>query len=70
MPPNTDYSKNNVETMKYTERSRYNLIKELLKLRKTETVKNGDVKTHVISMWIYAFTRYTYWHSENFRLFY
>lgn len=57
VPPNVNYWAVNVEKYENEKFSTLHMVKDLLKLRKTKAVIYGDLKTHNISEFVFAFTR-------------
>lgn len=57
LPSNSDYYERNVEMQKNQAKSHFNLIKTLLDLRKTETLRYGDVKFYARSLQTFVFWR-------------
>ncbi|XP_060865657.1 maltase A3-like [Metopolophium dirhodum] len=57
LPVNPNYYKMNVETQKKIPTSNYNFYKKMSQLRKTETLKNGDLQTYNITQSIYILKR-------------
>ncbi|VVC30064.1 Glycoside hydrolase superfamily,Glycosyl hydrolase, family 13, catalytic domain [Cinara cedri] len=57
LPVNPNYYKLNVETQKKIPTSNYNFYKKMARLRKTDTLKYGDLKTYNVSESIYVLKR-------------
>nr|XP_018902898.1 PREDICTED: alpha-glucosidase-like [Bemisia tabaci] len=57
LPVNPDYWRNNVKKQLSKPRSTLNMVKRLLKLKKSPTIESGDLKTCKVSQWVYMFTR-------------
>lgn len=57
LPVNPNYWRVNVEKETQAKVSHYQVLKSLMKLRKTPTSKYGQLKTYVLSEWVWAFTR-------------
>ncbi|XP_065223126.1 maltase 1-like [Planococcus citri] len=57
LPVHPNYWRHNVQTQKTNENSSLNYFKDLTSLRKTDTVKHGDLKFHIVSKWVMAYSR-------------
>ncbi|XP_065223403.1 maltase 1-like [Planococcus citri] len=57
LPISPDYRKNNVKKQKAEKDSHYNKVKTMISWRKSDVLKYGDVKSYVLSDWVYSFTR-------------
>ncbi|KAK7571162.1 hypothetical protein V9T40_014766 [Parthenolecanium corni] len=57
IPINPNYWRLNLKQQQNNPNSTYNFLKDLLKLKKTETIKYGDFKKYIFSDWLFAFTR-------------
>ncbi|XP_025204893.1 maltase A3-like, partial [Melanaphis sacchari] len=57
LPVNPNYYKVNVEDQKKIPTSNYNFYKKMSQLRKTDTLKNGDLQTYNITKSIYILKR-------------
>ncbi|XP_065224401.1 maltase A1-like [Planococcus citri] len=57
LPVHPGYWNTNVKSQKNTPNSRLNYFKHLMGLRKTDTIKHGDLKFHIVSEWVLAFSR-------------
>ena len=57
LPVNPNYYKLNVEDQKKIPTSNYNFYKKMSQLRKTDTLKNGDLHTYNITKSIYILKR-------------
>ncbi|XP_022171043.1 maltase A3-like [Myzus persicae] len=57
LPVNPNYYKMNVESQKKIPTSSYNFYKKMSQLRKTDTLKNGDLRTYNITKSIYILKR-------------
>lgn len=57
LPINPNYYKLNVEAQKKTPTSNYNFYKKMSQLRKTDTLKYGDLQTYNISSSLYIIKR-------------
>ncbi|XP_027848442.1 maltase 2-like isoform X2 [Aphis gossypii] len=57
LPINPNYYKVNVEDQKKLPNSNYNFYKKMSQLRKTDTLKNGDLQTYNITKSIYILKR-------------
>ncbi|XP_065223128.1 maltase A1-like [Planococcus citri] len=57
LPVHPNYWHYNVQTQKTYENSSLNYFKDLTSLRKTDTVKYGDLKFHIVSKWVMAYSR-------------
>lgn len=58
MQMNPNYWRVNVRSQKKKRVSRYHMFKKLSALRQTVTGKLGVFKSHIITSWVYAFTRW------------
>lgn len=58
LPVNPNYWKNNLDAQKKQYWSHYAVYKRLTKLRKTQTIQHGSFDGHVLSEWVYMFSRY------------
>ncbi|XP_065218522.1 maltase A2-like [Planococcus citri] len=57
LPVNPNYWSINVQNQRTNENSSLNYFKDLMALRKTNAIKHGDLKFHIMSDWVLAFTR-------------
>ncbi|CAH0775248.1 unnamed protein product [Bemisia tabaci] len=57
LPINADYWYNNVRTQEHTPRSHLNVFKQVMKLRNTKVIKNGDIDTCILNDWMYLYVR-------------
>ncbi|XP_065225150.1 maltase 1-like [Planococcus citri] len=57
LPVHPNYWQFNVETQMAHENSSLHYFKDLMSFRKTDTFKYGDLKFHIVSKWILAFSR-------------
>ncbi|XP_050421275.1 maltase 2-like [Adelges cooleyi] len=57
LPLNPNYWSVNLEAQKKQSRSHYSVYKRLIQLRKTRTVQRGSFEDHILSRWVFAFTR-------------
>ncbi|XP_065223127.1 probable maltase [Planococcus citri] len=57
LPVHPNYWHSNVQTQKTYENSSLNYFKDLTSLRKTDTLKYGDLKFHIVSKWVMAYSR-------------
>jgi len=57
LPVHPNYYTLNVESQKKVSTSNYNVYKKMSRLRKTETLKNGDLQTYNITKSIYILKR-------------
>lgn len=57
LPVNPSYWKFNLDAQKKSPYSHYSVYKRLTKLRKTRTIQRGAFEGHVLSEWVYAFSR-------------
>lgn len=57
LPVNPNYWRINLESEKTANVSHYQVLKSLMELRRTPTVKYGGLNTYVLSDWVWAFTR-------------
>jgi len=58
LPVNPNYYKLNVEAQKKIPTSNYNFYKKMVQLRKTNTLKYGDLHTYNVSKTLYILRRY------------
>lgn len=58
LPVNPNYWRLNVAAQKSDSNSFLHVFKALSKLRKTRIGKYGNFDSHVLSNWVFAFTRY------------
>lgn len=59
LPVNPNYWKHNLDAQKKQPYSHYAVYKRLTKLRKTRTIQRGSYEGHVLSEWVFAFSRYS-----------
>jgi len=57
LPVNPNYWHLNLEAQKKQHCSHYSVYKRLTRLRKTATIQRGSFAGHVLSEWVYAFSR-------------
>lgn len=57
VPPNVNYWQNNVEKYKNEKFSTLHMTKDLLKLRRTDAITKGDLKTYNLTEFVFAFSR-------------
>ncbi|XP_065224400.1 maltase A2-like [Planococcus citri] len=57
LPVHPSYWNINVKSQKNTPNSMLNFFKDLMGLRKTDTIKHGGLKFYIISEWVLAFSR-------------
>ncbi|XP_065224719.1 alpha-glucosidase-like [Planococcus citri] len=57
LPVHPSYWNINVKSQKDTPNSVLNFFKDLMTARKTDTIKHGDLKFHILSDWVLAFSR-------------
>lgn len=57
LPVHPSYWEINVEAQKRAEKSHLQIYKQILQLRKTNTMQRGDLDLYAISRWVLAFTR-------------
>lgn len=58
LPIDPTYWKLNVERQKAEHNSFYTMFKNLTRLRQTNTCKYGELKTQIVSKWMYIISRY------------
>ncbi|XP_065223684.1 maltase 2-like [Planococcus citri] len=63
LPVNPNYWNNNVQIQKTHQNSSLNYFKDLMALRKADAIKRGDLKFHIVSDWVLAFSR-TFKHTS------
>ncbi|XP_065224136.1 maltase A2-like [Planococcus citri] len=57
LPVHPNYWRINVQSEKNTQNSTLNYFKDLMALRKTDTIMYGDLKFYIVSEWVLAFSR-------------
>ncbi|XP_065225101.1 maltase A2-like [Planococcus citri] len=57
LPVNPNYWNINVQSQKTHQNSSLNYFKDLMAIRRTEPIKYGDLKFHIASDWVLAFSR-------------
>ncbi|XP_065225349.1 maltase A3-like [Planococcus citri] len=57
LPVHPNYWNTNVQSQEPDQNSSLNYFKDLMAIRKTQTIKYGDLKFHIMSDWVLAFSR-------------